>query len=149
MLGSQAIRSILVSIRMIFETLQSELFRFKFHSLGSKIRKTRNSTKVFIGCFGILRGISARNYGIKMHPKKTVDATPQQPSSISEIGANSACSKVPRNTYQKYLVLQIIPFKNINVMKFLEIFELSFESNNSYKSISYASNLVTFNCIKF
>ena len=37
--SSQEIGSSLISLWMIFEALQSELFRFKFHSLGSKILK--------------------------------------------------------------------------------------------------------------
>ena len=37
--GSQGIGSNLVSFQMIFEALQSELFRFKFHSLGFKLQK--------------------------------------------------------------------------------------------------------------
>ena len=39
MVSSQEIRSRLVSHRKIFEDLQSELFRFKFNSLSSKILK--------------------------------------------------------------------------------------------------------------
>ena len=39
MFSSQEIGPSLVSFQMIFEALQSELFRFKFHSLGSKILK--------------------------------------------------------------------------------------------------------------
>ena len=39
MFGSQGIVSRLVSFKMIFETLQSQLIRFKFHSLGSKLQK--------------------------------------------------------------------------------------------------------------
>ena len=38
-LSSQEIGSSLVSLEMIFQALHSELFRFKFHSLGSKIEK--------------------------------------------------------------------------------------------------------------
>ena len=38
-LSSQEIGSSLVSLEMIFEALQSELFRFKFHTLSSKILK--------------------------------------------------------------------------------------------------------------
>ena len=38
-LNSQGISSSLVSFGMIFEALQSDRFRFKFHSLGSKILK--------------------------------------------------------------------------------------------------------------
>ena len=37
--SSQGMGSTLVSLRMIFKALQSELFRFKFHSLSSKILK--------------------------------------------------------------------------------------------------------------
>ena len=37
--SSQEIGSSLVSLEMIFRALHSELFRFKFHSLGSKIEK--------------------------------------------------------------------------------------------------------------
>ena len=39
MLNSQEIGSSLVSFRMIFYALQSELFRFKFYSMSSKILK--------------------------------------------------------------------------------------------------------------
>ena len=39
MSSSQEIGLGLVSLEMIFQALQSELFRFKFHSLGSKIQK--------------------------------------------------------------------------------------------------------------
>ena len=41
---SQGIGSAFVSFWMIFQSLQSEFSRFKFHSLGSKILKSRNST---------------------------------------------------------------------------------------------------------
>ena len=99
----------------------------------------------------VLRGVSAKNYGIKMHPKKL----------LMQLRSNRVASRkserirrvqIPRhfNTYKKYLVLQIIPSKIKmwrNFMKFLKSFEIY--SNNSYKSISYASNLVTFKCIKF
>ena len=37
--SSQGMGSTLVSLRMIFKALQSELFRLKFHSLSSKIEK--------------------------------------------------------------------------------------------------------------
>ena len=40
--SSQEIGSSLISLGMIFQALHSELFRFKFHSLGSKIKKSRN-----------------------------------------------------------------------------------------------------------
>ena len=36
--SSQEIGSSLISLGMIFQALHSELFRFKFHSLGSKIK---------------------------------------------------------------------------------------------------------------
>ena len=39
MFSSQEISSSLASLEMIFEAPQSELFRFKFHSLRSKILK--------------------------------------------------------------------------------------------------------------
>ena len=43
--NSHEIGSSLVSFKMIFEALKSELLRFKFHSLRSKLQtKTRNST---------------------------------------------------------------------------------------------------------
>ena len=72
-----------------------------------------------------MRDVSARSYGKKIHPKKTVDATTHQPSSIAEIGANSACS----NTDVLLHVSKILRtannfFKDKNVMKFLEIFEI-------------------------
>ena len=37
--SSQEIGSSLVSLEMIFQALYSELFKFKFYSLGSKIKK--------------------------------------------------------------------------------------------------------------
>ena len=40
MFSSKEIGPSLVSFQMIFEALQSELFRFKFDSLGSKTRKS-------------------------------------------------------------------------------------------------------------
>ena len=42
--GSQEIGSTLVSLQMMFEALQSELFRFNFHTLGSIVLKFRDST---------------------------------------------------------------------------------------------------------
>ena len=39
MFNSEDIGSSLVSLEMIFEALQSELFRFEFHTLSSKILK--------------------------------------------------------------------------------------------------------------
>ena len=39
LLSSQEISRSLVSFQMIFQALQSEFFRFKFHSLGSKLQK--------------------------------------------------------------------------------------------------------------
>ena len=52
--SSQEIGSSLISLQMIFWALPSELFRFKFHSLGSKIQKFPdfNLTIYFVSCIG-------------------------------------------------------------------------------------------------
>ena len=44
-LGSQGIGSTLKSFQMIFEALQSQLFRFSVHTLSSKILKIQSQIK--------------------------------------------------------------------------------------------------------
>ena len=68
--GTQEIGPRSISFEIIFGALQSELFRFKFHSLGSKIQKIRNFNLFIIQVYEILAVSDGRVFIIMDYASK-------------------------------------------------------------------------------